>query len=134
MKSEYEGNINNIRAVEDCIRATKKYTVGIGSLRSKHPVQGNGFTSKVFSMHYEVYPDVNLSWDMPAGKALDWLWGEYDCLDVRFTYNYPTNKAWVAIRDGTTGVKVLAKAIPGFSDALARVIASRSLTNNVKAS
>tara|TARA_Y100000310_G_scaffold166912_2_gene166635 strand:+ start:11281 stop:11724 length:444 start_codon:yes stop_codon:yes gene_type:complete len=122
-ENEHNGNIEGIRAIEDCIRATKKYTEGMGTLRKKHPIQGEDFPSKVFCKYYEVYPDIELSWDMPYGIALDWLWGETPCLDVTFRYDYRQNKAAVTIKDGVGAVKHLATAIPGFSEALAKVIA-----------
>lgn len=127
MGSEYTSNIEMCRAVEDCIRASRKYTEGIGTMRLKHPQRtvltiGEGFASKVFSKYYEVYPDLEISWDMPAGTALDWLWGEYKCIDVKFYYDYRNNKARMTIRNGPDGVKELARSIPGFSDALAKIL------------
>lgn len=125
MKSEYQGNIEDIRAVEDSIRATKKYTKG--SLRPRHepPIQGEEFPSRLIVEHYEIYPFNEVSWDMPAGQALNWLWGEFVTCQVHFRYDYNGNKAKVSIQNGTDGVKKLAKGIPGFSDALAVVIAKR---------
>lgn len=130
-ESEFDGNIINIRAVEDCIRATKKYTEGVGTMRKQHPIQGEGFPSKVFCKYYEVYPNTEISWDMPAGVALDWLWGEVACIDVLFKYDYRVNKASVAVRDGLEAVKELARAIPDFSDTLARAIANGSSVKEV---
>ena len=123
---EYAGNIIGVRAVEDCIRATRKYTEGVGTMRTKHPVQGEEFRSKVFVKYYEVYPDTELSWDMPAGVAIDWLWGETACIDVTFKYDYRANKASVMVRDGPDAVKELARAIPDFSEMLARTIVGRN--------
>jgi len=116
------GNIGDIRAIEDCIRATKKYTEGIGTRRAKHPVQGDGFPSKVFSKYYEVYPKIELSWDMPAGVALDWLWQDTPCLDVIFHYDYRANEASMTVRDGPEAKKQLVKAIPGFGDAVVKTV------------
>ena len=115
---ELTGNIGDIRAVEDCIRSTKKYTEGIGTIRSKHPVQGEEFPSKVFVKHYEVYPNTEISWDMPAGIALDWLWHDVTCIDVTFKYDYRINKASVSVREGQKAVKELVRTIPDFGDAL----------------
>jgi hypothetical protein len=126
MKSEYEGNIESIRAVEDSIRATKKYTEGIGTIRIKHPIQGEDFPSRAFCKYYEVYPDTEISWDMPAGKALDWLWHDVTCIDVRFWYDYNTNKATIIVHDGPEAVKELARAIPMFSDTLAVVLSGNN--------
>ena len=127
--SEFKGNIVAIRAVEDCIRATKKYTEGVGTMREKHPIQGEGFASKVFCKYYEVYPDVELSWDMPAGVALDWLWGETSCLDLIFKYDYRSNKATLTVKGGNGAVKELAGKIPDFSELLAIVVAGGNGTS-----
>jgi len=123
---EYVGKIPLIRAVEDSIRATKKYTEGIRTMRTHHPIQGEEFPSKVFCKYYEVYPAVNIRggafWDLPVGVALDWLWRDTPCIDVIFKYDYRENKASILIEDGTVAVKALANAIPKFSDTLAKVI------------
>ncbi len=119
--SEFAGNIESVRAVEDCIRATKKYTEGIGTMRKHHPIQGEDFPSKVFCKYYEVYPEIELSWDMPAGVALDWLWQDTLCLDVMFKYDYRANKASVTIRDGEKAIKELSKSIPNFGKALVAI-------------
>jgi len=124
-KSEFKGNILSVRAVEDSIRATKKYTEGVRTMFKKHPVQGTDFPSPVFCKHYEVYPDMEVSWDMPALKAIDWLSCETECIDVMFHYNYRLNKAFIEVRDGAEAVKKLANAIPGFADALAEVVVQR---------
>lgn len=127
---EYVGKIPFIRAIEDSIRATKKYTEGIRTMRTKHPIQGEGFPSKVFCKYYEVYPEVNIRggafWDLPVGVALDWLWRDTPCIDVIFKYDYRENKASILIEDGASAVRTLAEAIPKFSDTLAKVIASES--------
>lgn len=115
-------NIGDIRAVEDCIRATKKYTEGIGTMRNHHPIQGEEFPSRVFYKYYEVYPDTEISWDMPAGVAFDLLWREVACIDVRFQYDYRVNKASIIVQDGKEAVRELTRAIPGFNDALAVAI------------
>lgn len=120
--SEFVSNITSIRAIEDCIRATKKYTEGISTIRKQHPIQGEGFPSKVFCKYYEVYPRLEISWDMPAGIALDWLWGEYTCIDVMFKYDYRVNEASINVKDGALAVKELARTIPDFSETLAKAI------------
>ncbi len=119
MRNELHSNISNIRAIEDCIRATRKYTEGIGTMRKKHPIQGEAFPSKVFCKYYEVYPTTEISWDMPAGVALDLLWGEVPRVDVTFKYDYRSNRASMLVQDGSTGLQELKKDIPGFSKALA---------------
>lgn len=120
---EYSGDILLIRAVEDSIRVTRNYTEGIKTMRQKHPIQGEEFPSRAFCKHYEVYPDVELSWDMSASVAWAWVWGDIRHIDVVFNYDYRGNKASVIIAEGPTAVKELANAIPNFSDALARVVA-----------
>lgn len=124
--SEYSGNILNIRAIEDSIRATKKYTEGVRTMFRKHPVQGIDFPSPVFCKHYEVYPDMlEVSWDMPIGDFIDWLSQETLCIDVMFHYDYPQNKAFIEVSDGASAVRKLANSIPGFSDALAKIIVDK---------
>ncbi len=121
-RSEFLGNISRIRALEDTIRSTKKYTEGIETIRKAHPaypIQGEGFPSKVFCKYYEVYPDVEISWDMPAGIAIDLLWKDVDCIDVLFKYDYRCNKASMIVKDGDNAVKKLTKTIPKFSESLA---------------
>ena len=128
--SEFAGNIIIIWAVEDCIRASKKYTEGVKTLRKKHPVQGDDFLSKKFCKHYEVYPDINIEEIKPLWDAVkdtsDWLWGETPCIDVMFEYDYRHNKGSVVIKDGVEAVKELAKAIPHLSESLAEVVMCRN--------
>ena len=121
---EYVGKIPYIRAVEDSIRATKKYTEGIRTMRTKHPIQGEEFPSRVFCKYYEVYPDVDVS-HMSLGTIVEWLSGYKEHIDVIFKYDYRENqnKASILIEDGASAVMALAKAIPKFSDTLAKVIA-----------
>ncbi len=123
-ETAYPGNIVSIRAIEHCIRSTKKYTEGVGTMRAKHPIQGEDFQSRSFCKYYEVYPEMDISWEMPVGTALDWLWGETPCIDVKFLYDYRINKATIIIKNGPLAVQQLAKSIPNFSDALAKVIAN----------
>ena len=124
MKVEFAGNIGSVRAVEDCIRATKKYTEGLMTMRKSHPVQGEEFPSRVFCKHYEIYPNTEISWDMPVGTALDWLWKDVACINVLLKYDYRVNRASVEVRDGPVAVKELVRGIPGLSDALAKVVVS----------
>ena len=115
---EFRGNILAIRSLEDCIRATKKYTEGIQTIRKTHPVQGDGFPSQVFYKYYEVYPDMEVGLDMDYRDFFDWLWRDTPCIDVMFHYDYRVNKASILVRDGDSAVKKLVGAIPGFGDAL----------------
>lgn len=123
-RSEFAGTIITVRAVEDSIRATQKYTEGIGTMRKKHPIQGEDFPSRMFYKYYEVYPDVELDWDMPAGVALDWLWGETTCIDVLFNYDYRANKAAVIVQNGSRAVQDLERSIPDFKESLSKVSAN----------
>jgi hypothetical protein len=116
---EFTGNIATIRAVEDAIRATKKYTEGIATLREHHPVQGDDFPSRVFRKYYEVYPKTEVSWDMPAGAALAWLWSDVPCVNVLFFYDYRANKATMIIKEDSLDiVNELIKSIPGMRETL----------------
>ena len=119
---EYSGDILLVRAIEDSIRATKKYTEGVMTARRKHPVQGEEFSSRVFCKYYEVYPDVDVS-KMSLGTIIEWLSGYKTHIDVVFNYDYRANKASILVADGVTAVRELARAIPNFSDSLAKVIA-----------
>lgn len=136
MRSEFSGSILAVRAVEDCIRATHKYTKGLKNplrSQSKHPVaiQGEDFASAVLTEHYEVYPDTDLEEIMPLGQAiwrtLDWLGGDILHIGVQFHYDYRgVNKAKVTIEGGNGVVRALETGIPGFAEALAVVKTSDS--------
>ncbi len=128
MRSEFVGSILKVRAVEDTIRATKKYTEGVFTQFTKHPVQpiqGEDFPSRVLTKRYEVYPDLDIGQQRPAWDVVmttsDWLWGDTPHIDVSFKYNYQRDKAIVIIHGGNGVMKLLGEGIPGFSDALARV-------------
>ena len=115
---ELTSNIANIRDIEDCIRATKKYTKGVFHKKVEHPIQGAEFPSKVITEYYEVYPNVELSWDMPAGQAWALVWGDEVHIDIFFKYDYRVNRASVRVQDGNGNLRELNNAIPGFSKAL----------------
>ena len=115
---EFNGGIADVRAVEDAIRATRRYTEGIMTMRTAHPVQGEDFPSRTFIKHYEVYPDTEITWDMPVGQAIDWLCGDVLRVYVLFRYDYRMNKAAIGIKDGPEAIKQLTRAIPGFGGAL----------------
>ena len=122
MRSEFVGSILAVRAVEDTIRATKKYTKGAFKSPVKHPIQGEGFPSRVLTEYYEVYPDTELGWDMPASEGWAWVWGDTPHIDVLFKYNYQRDKAIVIIHGGNGVVKLLGEGIPGFEEALGKVV------------
>ena len=120
MRTESTGTILEIRAIEDCIRATRKYTKGAFSRPVRHPIQGEDFPSHVLTEHYEVYPDTEVGWDMPASDAWAWVWGDVPHINVRFNYNYQRNRAMVIIFGGDDAVRMLADGIPGFRSTLSK--------------
>jgi len=122
MRNEFIGSILAVRAVEDTIRATKKYTKGAFQKPVQHPIQGGEFPSRMLIEYYEVYPDTELGWDMPASKGWAWVWGDTPHIDVLFKYNYLRDKALVIIHGGNGVVKLLEEGIPGFGEALSKVI------------
>lgn len=124
MHNSYSGDILAVRAVEDCIRATKKYTKGAFSRPVKHPIQGEEFPSRVLTEYYEVYPDFEISWDTLAADAWAWIWGDAEHIDILFKYNYPVNRAWVIIHGGNGVIKDLERGIPGMKEALSNVSAN----------
>lgn len=121
MKLEYKCDILTARALEDTIRATRKYTKGAFSRAQQHPIQGNSFPSRVLTEYYEVYPTLDLGWDMSATDAWAWVWGDIAHIDVVFLYNYRDNKAKVTIHGERGVVKALTTGIPGFHTAFERV-------------
>jgi len=126
MRSEFVGSILAVRVVEDTIRATRKYTKGAFTKPVRHPIQGEDFPSRVLTEYYEVYPDLDLDKQMPAWDAImtfsDWLWGDIPHIDVLFKYNYHRNKAIVIIHGGDEVLELLGDGIPGFREALAKVV------------
>ena len=126
MRSEFVGSILAVRAVEDTIRATRKYTKGAFSKAIQHPIQGEEFPSRVLTEYYEVYPDIESVWDMSIIDAAFWLAGETPHIDVLFKYNYQRDKAIVIIYGGNGVVKLLGEGIPGFAEALGKVVENGS--------
>ena len=121
MRSEFTGCIMTVRAVEDCIRATKKYTKGAFTRESKHPIQGEDFPSKVLTEYYEVYPDTEISWEMLASDAWAWVWGDTPHIDMRFLYNYNSNKGKIVIFGNNGVVNMLREGIPNFTNAISKL-------------
>jgi hypothetical protein len=115
---EFKSTIMQIRAVEDCIRATKKYTEGIETVRKHHPIQGDGFPSRMFCKFYEVYPEMDITWEMKADKAIDWLWGDTKHINLVFKYDYRVNQASLTVIHGNGALLELKKSIPGFDKTL----------------
>ena len=120
MQTKFVGDIESIRAVEDCIRATKKYTKGAFSPPVRHPIQGESFPSKVLSEYYEVYPEMEISWNMPVNKAIDWMFSNTPCINMVFYYDYRNNSARVTVKDGNGAIKELMDNIPGIKEALGK--------------
>ena len=118
MRTEFVGSILAVRSVEDTIRATKKYTKGAFTKAAQHPIQGAEFPSRVLTEYYEVYPDMEVGWDMPASDGWAWVWGDTPHIDVLFKYYYHQNKAIVIIHGGNGVMKLLEEGIPGFEEAL----------------
>jgi len=119
---EVIGNIQAVRAVEDCIRATKKYSEGLFIKKKQHPVQGKEFASKVFCKYYEVYPEMEVpSWNDKVGKVIDWL--DTPVITIRFYYDYRTDSAKIiaTARD----LLQLRRAIPNFKEAIKPIIVHR---------
>jgi len=127
MKSEFRGDILSVRTVEDCIRATRKYTKGAFARTQSRPVavQGESFPSKLVTEYYEVYPDLELGWDMSASRAWAWVWGDVTHINVLFRYDYRADEARVEVSGGAKAVDELAGGIPGFQDALAKIAEER---------
>jgi len=121
VRSEFTGCILEVRAVEDCIRATRKYTKGAFTRPAKHPIQGEEFPSGALSEFYEVYPEMELSWEMPASDAWAWVWGDTPHIDVRFLYNYQSNKGKVVVYGNDGVVGMLREGIPNFARALTKL-------------
>ena len=122
MSKVFSGNIGSIRAVEDTVRATRKYTEGIGTMGYHHPIQGANFSSKMFIKYYEVYSYININWDMPAGEAADLLWGDARRIDIVLRYDYRVNRATMTIKEGDKAIDDMVEGIPGFKIALDKVI------------
>lgn len=122
MRTEYKSDILLVRDLEDTIRATRKYTKGAFSRGVKHPIQGvNQFPSKVLTEYYEVYPELELGWDMRAADAWAWVWGDVIHIDVVFLYDYRSNKARVVVHGGRDAVEQLRKGIPNFEEILNKI-------------
>lgn len=128
MRTEFKCGILPARELEDTIRATRKYTKGAFARAQQHPVQGSEFPSKVLTEYYEVYPELELDWDMSATDAWAWVWGDVTHVDITFLYDYRCNKAKVTIHGGPGAVRLLSHGIPGFKAALAKTETPAALT------
>jgi len=120
MKYRLSGDIMSVRAVEDSIRATKKYTKGAFSKPIKHPIQGEDFPSRILTEYYEVYPDVEeVTWDLFSPEFWSWLRTRH--VDVRFQYDYRQNMALMQVHGGEKAMTALNKAVPGFAEAVSGI-------------
>ncbi len=122
---EFSGTIETIRGIEDCIRTSKKYTEGIKTMWAKHPIQGVDFPSKKFCKFYEVYPEMEVSWRMGAGDAIDLLWGDTLQIGVMFKYNYFDDIATFTVKGTMDMVEMLLRGLPS----LLNIISPGMLTN-----
>lgn len=129
--NEFFGAIPTIRAVEDCIRASHKYTEGIRTIRTKHPIQGDEFPSKKLCKLYEVYPQTEVSWNMGSGDMIDLLWGDTPRIDVLFDYDYRTNKASLTIESKSGALEQLLDGIPGLWRTLSPDMTSNGRRSNL---
>lgn len=121
-KNEITSTIANIRTIEDAIRASKKYTEGLQTIRKVHPIQGEEYASRVFCKHYEVYPQVTVTWDMPVGVAMDWLWKDVECLYITFRYDYRSNIGTMICRDAEKDIARLSDTIIGVAEAIKTIM------------
>lgn len=128
MKQELFGDILSVRAVEDTVRATHKYTEGIFSRYNKKEekrIQGGDFPSRIVTHYYEVYPDLDLEDEMTMWDALlttsDFLWGAIPMVEIIFVYNYVRNRAVVTVRGGNGVMEMLENGIPGWKEKLEEV-------------
>lgn len=125
MRSIYKGDIVSVRAVEDAIRATRKYTKGAFSRPAQHPIQGEELPSRTLTEYYEVYPDMDIGnvWQMKATDLWAWVWGDTQHIDVRFQYHYQSNEGKLVIHGGPSVVAALCSGVPGFGDVLGSLVA-----------
>lgn len=117
MKTTYTSNIMAARAVEDCIRNSRKYTKMAFSKPVQHPVQGE-FSSRLITEHYEVYPEMEMGWNMLAADAWAWMRGDTPKVDVWLKYDYRDNTARIIIGGGDKTADLLKEGIQGLADAM----------------
>ena len=124
MRTEFSGSIPDVRAAEDVIRATWKYTKGTRSERLS-PVQGTDFPSRVLTEYYQVYPDADMgALDHDASMALDYIFGNLTYIDIRFRYDYRSGQASVIVLGGVEALREMERGIPGITGALKRLDSS----------
>ena len=126
MRSRFTGKLLDVRAVEDAIRASKKYSEYISSRFARHPLQGDEVPSRMLTKYYEVYPESEFNGiDMSIIDAVFWLADSPSHVDVRFEYNYSCNRAAMQVR-GRSGEELnrLKEGIPGFGEAMEKIAAN----------
>jgi hypothetical protein len=116
MRTEWTGNIMDVRAVEDSIRSTKKYTKGAFTSAEKHPIQGAAFPSRVLTEFYEVSPFIELSLNTSLKDCWNWLTNKTPTYQVLFRYDYRNNTGRVILKGTSEAVVNLCEGIPGFKD------------------
>lgn len=121
MKTELKCDVLLARELEDAIRATRKYTKGAFSRVQQHPIQGDGFASKLLTEYYEVYPDLEIGWDMKATDAWAWVWGDTSRIEVAFRYDYRDNRARITVYGGRDALRELGAGIPGLKAVVDRI-------------
>ena len=124
--NEISGSIASVRALENAIRASRKYTESVKTMTQTHPSQGD-FPSQVLTKSYEVYPGLKVSMGMSVKDLADWLWADVEIIVVRFSYNYRDNVAVMKIHNFDKKVKRLTATISGFGKAYKAV---RSVNGN----
>lgn len=124
-----KGNIAQIRELEDCIRATKRYTEGLFTKKIEHSQQGDS-PSRAFTRLLEVYLDhdfMGIDWDRDAVEfikdGLDWYASRATV--VKFWYDYRSNKAEISF-DWDILVNIC-NIMPNFANALAVILPDFSL-------
>lgn len=118
---EFTGSVVAVRAVEDCIRATGKYSK---FQITETKVLGADFPSKVLTEHYEVYPKLSTKFggDVRFPEAVDLFIGESPTVIVKFKYNYREDTASVIIKKGIPDIQLLIRGIDGFEASITKLI------------
>jgi hypothetical protein len=113
------GTIESVKAIEEAIKATKKAKLFYNGGKQGKGVLGKEFNSQYYSMIYELYPDINFTFDSnyTIDDALRWLVTEG--IAIRFLYDYRNNEA--RIKFNTLKYDKLKLHIPNFDILLGKV-------------
>jgi hypothetical protein len=123
------GDIDSVRDVEDCIRATKRYAVRMK--KSNHPIQGEEEPTSNFTIDYTVYiadDDTKLmNPNRPfIGEYIKlYNWFISPSIEVHFTYDYRSNSA--EIRCKKEDIEELKEVIPGFQSKVSIIKESKNV-------